>query len=110
MSTVADYLPYMQAWLDARAAQTQPIADYNSAKTAMQNARQAVGARVAAGDTAVQMTALVQTYATNRATYLTADAAMRNALDKTATTAATSEAMMELLCTGQTIPPYVPGG
>lgn len=106
MSTVADVLPYMQNWLDARTAQTAAVATFTTAKTAMATARQAVSVRVVAGDTAAAMSALVTTYVNARVTYLAQDALQRAAVDLTASRYATFEQMVELLATGQDVPAF----
>jgi len=106
MSTVADVLPYMQHWLDARAAQVTALADFATAKTNMATARNAVAARVGAGDTAAVMSAVVTTYLGARVIYLQKDPLQRAAVALTAARFQTFEQMMELLATGQTVPPF----
>ena len=106
MSTVADVLPYMQNWLDARAAQVGVVAGFTAAKTAMTTARQAVTVRVVAGDTAAAMTALVTTYVNARVTFIAQDVLQRAAVDLTASRYAAFEQMVELLATGQDVPPF----
>lgn len=106
MSTVADVLPYMQHWLDARTAQGPLVTAADNARTTMNTARAAVTARVVAGDTAIQMTAVMTTYVTARTAYLSADAAMRAARATTEQRFQTLEQMVELLAQGQTVPPF----
>ena len=108
MSTVADVLPYMQHWLDARTAQTAAVAAFATAKTTMATARNAIATRVAAGDTAVMMTTVVTTYLTARIVYLTQDPLTQAAIALTAGRFAVFEQMVELLATGQDVPPFVP--
>jgi hypothetical protein len=108
MSTVADVLPYMQSWLDARAAQAPVVTAFNTATTALATAYNAIAARVVAGDTAVQMTALVTAYATAKTTYLTQDGLQRAARELTAGRFITFQQMVELLATGQDVPPFAP--
>jgi len=108
MSTVADVLPYMQYWLDARTAQVTALADFATAKTNMATARAAVATRVAAGDTAAMMSAVVTTYLAARVIYLQKDPLQQAAVALTAGRFAVFEQMIELLAAGQTVPPFVP--
>lgn len=109
MSTLADVLPYMQSWIDARNAQVAVLADYNTAKTTLATARQAVSARVQAGDTAVQMTAVLTTYLAAKVAFVQKDPLQLAAVALTAARFATFEQMMELLAAGQDVPPFVAG-
>jgi hypothetical protein len=107
MSTVADVLPYMQSWLDARTAQAPLVTAFNTATTAMATAYSAIAARVVAGDTAVQMTALVATYAAAKTDYLAKDILQRTAKELTQGRFATFQQMVDLLAAGQDVPPFV---
>lgn len=106
MSTVADILPYMQNWLDARAALAASTTTWTAARTSVTAARTAISARVAAGDTALAMSALVTTYITARGAYITQDAIQRAAVDLTNARWATLGQMEELLATGQDVPVF----
>jgi hypothetical protein len=108
MSTVADVLPYMQHWLDSRGGEIQAKAAFVAARTAMATARNAVAARVVAGDTAIQMTALLTTYTVMRATYFETDIAAQEAIALTAGRFARFEEMVDLLVNGQDVPAFTP--
>jgi hypothetical protein len=108
MSTMADVLPYMQHWLDSRAPETQAKADFAAARSAMATARNAIAARVGAGDTAIQMTALMTTYAAARVTYFATDIAARTAIELTKGRFERFEQMVDLLVNGQDVPPFTP--
>jgi hypothetical protein len=109
MSTLADVLPYMQSWLDARAAQATVLTDYNAARAALATARQAVTARVAAGDNAVQMTAVLTTYIAAKVAFVQKDPIQITAVALTAARFQQFEQMVELLAAGQDVPPFVAG-
>lgn len=108
MSTTADILPYMQHWLDSRAGQTQANSDFNAAKTALANARAAIKTRIGAGDTAVQMSALVAAYVAAKEAYVVADLAQRNADATTAGRFERFEQAIDLLVAEQDVPPFTP--
>jgi N-acetylglucosamine kinase-like BadF-type ATPase len=109
MSTTADVLPYMQSWLDARAAQGPLVAAFNTATTTMATAYSAIAARVAAGDTAAQMSALVTTYVAAKTDYLAKDILQRTAKELTQGRFAAFQQMVDLLAAGEDVPPFSAG-